>query len=269
MNNRLVIILTVIVLFAISTSCVVTEPTVEPPIEMPTDEADESELFRLCEDIGNCFRKLHNNAVEEIELEIADLDEQITIIQNKSSALNQMKTQIDDAITYLGEGVAEEKLETGGYWYFILPEDEYHLFETEYYEISEFELHWWARVKEEKWELTTKQIMVRDKETGKDGPPEILLNELQYSHTVLTSNQNSLTQMKEERAEILVSVIDNSDLWEIKETSSMVYLVHGYGLGYEDQLVIGEWYYYLDSDSIQPKSSSAEKLKDVLVFEGN
>ena len=255
---------TVVVLFVLSTSCVVSEPTAEPSLEVPSDE---SELLTLSQDIGNCLRKLHDSAADEIELEIADLDKQITTIENKGSALIQMIIQIDDAIAGLSEGVAEEKLVTGGYWYYILPEDEYYLFENEYFEISEFELHWHARVKEEKWELTMEKIMVRNKESGVDGPPEILLGELQPLYSGLVSNQSALTQMKEECAEILASVLDNSDTWEIEETSSMVYLVHGYGLGYEDQLVIGEWYYYLDSDSIQPKSPSAEKLKDVLVFE--
>ena len=265
MINRFILMTPILLCsFILSASCKTSEPL---PEELTEEPSVEPSLSVYPEDIYNCLEKLHTNAALEIDLAIDGLDEKIASAEEQQALLTEMIADIDNAILSLSESVAEEKLETGAYWYFTLPKEEYSLFENEYYEITEFELKWYARVKEGKWELTTKNIMIRDRETGVNGPPDILHGELLLRYSNLDSNRVALVQAKEDCAEILADVLSTKDAWELAETSSLVFIVRGYGLGYEDQLVLGEWTYYSDSDSIEPKSVSARKLKDLLVFE--
>lgn len=258
------IIAMLLVAFFLSISCAVSEPI---PEATPEEAMVEQESLLLTEEVCNCFEELHTNAMDEIDLEIADLDGEIALIEEKATALMQITTQIDDAISILNEEVAKESLKTGMYWYFILPKEEYYMFLNKYFEISEFELRWLARTKEELWELTKRSIKIRDRETGVDGPPHTFEEKLERQYSDLISNKNAMIKAKEEAVEMLAAVLDKANDWGITEISSMVYLISGYGLGYNEQLCLGEWYYYEDSKTVEPKSSSASKLRDMIVAE--
>jgi len=75
--------------------------------------------------------------------------------------------------------------------------------------------------------------------------------------------------LMEEADWLLFRVLSNKNDWDIKEISTNVYSVSGYGLGYSDeQLSYGEWYYYESPKTMEPRSSASKKLKDAITGEG-
>ena len=81
----------------------------------------------------------------------------------------------------------------------------------------------------------------------------------------LISKKNDKQYAQEEAEQILINATTQDDTWKINEISKNVYSVSGYGLGYyENQLSMGEWYYYEDSKTIEARSSASIKLGDVI-----
>jgi len=67
----------------------------------------------------------------------------------------------------------------------------------------------------------------------------------------------------------LVDLGSQMDTWEVTLQSESVYIVSGYGLGYQEgQLSYGRWYYYQATNSIEPISLASKELKDIITLEG-
>lgn len=66
-----------------------------------------------------------------------------------------------------------------------------------------------------------------------------------------------------------VGVLHYKNDWDIKEISTNVYSVSGYGLGHSDgQLSYGEWYFYESPKIMEPRSSDSKELKDIITRDG-
>lgn len=236
------------------------QPQTTPPIEPSTPAA---EVPSVALEVVTCFNQLHTEAMQRIDTDTADLDNHITVIKEKEQELQELKTQLDDVVQELDEQVAQERLTTGGWWEFTMPQEDFELYGNEYYELVEFRLRWNARVEEGFWELT-KNIRVENRETGLIGVPEVFLDELEMHHGELIDRKEIKLELQEETARILAEIVDHEDDWEIEEMSRGVYEVSGYGLGYTGQLSFGEWYYYEESNSVEPKNQPAIGLRDAL-----
>jgi hypothetical protein len=211
----------------------------------------------------NCFNQLHNEAMQQIDAGTADLDIQIRVIEEKKHGLQELIAHLDDIVQELDEEVAQERLETGGWWEFTMPQEDLELYENEYYKLVKFDLRWDARVEDGFWKLT-ENIRVENKETGLAGVPDVFLDDLGMHHGELLDRKEAKLELQDESASIFAEIVGYEDDWEIEEMSSGVYEVSGYGLGYTDQLSFGEWYYYEESKSIEPKSQPASSLRDAL-----
>lgn len=239
----------------------------QPQLTQSTQTTEPStprvEVTTATVEVVICFNELHNEAMLQIDADIADLDSQITVIEEKEQGLQELKTQLDNVVQELDEEVAQERLRTGGWWEFTMPQEDFGLYENEYYKLVEFHLRWDARVEEGFWELT-KNIRVENKETGLAGVLEVFLGELGMNHGELINRKEIKLQLQSESARILAEIVDHEDDWEIVKMSNGVYEVSGYGLGYTDQPSFGEWYYYEESNSIEPKDQPAIGLRDAL-----
>ena len=108
-------------------------------------------------------------------------------------------------------------------------------------------------------------IPVRDKETGNKESPELLKEGLGRRKSTLVSKKMAKEDAKELAQNLLNAVLEQQDVWEIRERNKGVYSVIGYGLGYSaEQIVEGEWYYYEDSKTIEPKCPAGIKLRDAI-----
>ena len=77
---------------------------------------------------------------------------------------------------------------------------------------------------------------------------------------------------------LLNNVLNYESDWDIREISTNVYSVSGYGLGYKSTVyrhlsdreyyTYGEWYYYASPDIMEPRSSVSSNLKDAITVEG-
>lgn len=231
-------------------------PLTEPPAPVP-------EVPSITPMVINCLDRLHEEAMQQNDADIASLDSQIGYIESKELELEQLKNKIDETVAAVDQEIAQKKLETGGWWVFSLPEDEIDNYKNDYYELVQLDLRWDARMEERIWELK-KDITVRDRETSNEGIPQVFLEELRWHQGELIAVKEAKIEEKEVSDSVLSDVIKHVDDWELDEISKGVYEVGGYGLGYTGQLSIGEWFYYEESNSIEPKTQSAISLRDVL-----
>jgi hypothetical protein len=224
------------------------------------------EVPSVAPEVVACFNQLHDEAMQQIDAEIADLDSRMAAVVEKKQNLQRLKDRIDNTVARVDEEVAQEELGTGYWWVIDLSEEEFDSYENDYYKLVELDVRWDARPAEGYWEMT-KSIRVEDKETGATGVPEVLLGELEAYQEELSDNKAAEQELQEEAAGVLADVVSHEGDWETEEISEGVYKVSGYGLGYTGQLSLGEWYYYEESDSIEPKSQAAIGLRDALMGE--
>ncbi len=228
----------------------------EPPVPKP-------EIPPITPKVITCLNQLHDESMQQIDADIADLDSRIAVVERKEQGLHELKTQLDDRVESLDMEVAQERLRTGGWWEFTMPQEDFELYEDEYYELVEFDLRWDARVEESIWKLK-KDMAVSDRETGNTGTPQMFLEELSRYRSELVASKEAKLEQKEASDKLLSDVIGTKDAWEIEEISKGVYEIIGYGLGYTDQLSFGEWYYYEESKAIEPRFQAAISLRDAI-----
>lgn len=138
---------------------------------------------------------------------------------------------------------------------------------NEYYELAYFQLLYDYYDVVGQWRTYEEDVHIRDKETSElykhtllDAASDILARARQRLIAELTNKSNA----KEKSTQVLNDVLDCKDSWEIEEVSEKVYLVEGYGLGYEEDLTTGSWYYYIETGSLEPRDSASIKLREIL-----
>lgn len=231
------------------------QPT-EPPVPTP-------DIPPITPEVITCLNQLHKGAMQQIDADIANLDSQIADIEEKELELEQLKNEIDETVTAVDKEIAQKKLETGGWWVFSLPEDEFDYYKNDYYELVKFDLRWDARMEESIWK-PKRDIAVMDMETGNTGTSQIFLEELRRYRSELVASKEAKLEHKGASEQLLSEVIAHKDGWKIEEISKGVYKVSGYGLGYTGQLSLGEWYHFEESRSIEPKTQAAISLRDAI-----
>jgi len=222
------------------------------------------------EDIAASLTELHDAAMPEITGEIEALDSRIAKFDEKLDALMDIQAEINEEISYHDSSVKEEGKPSSSrcIWYVEYTEEERALyFYNEYYEVVEFDLTWQWLDEAEKWEIYSEKVEVRDKETSdlyKHTTLDTVIDILAKGKSSLIAEQVDIADTKEKSIRVLNDALDNKDIWEIEEVSEKVYLVKGYGLGYGEQLATGNWYYYEETESLEPVDSASARLRDVL-----
>lgn len=233
------------------------------------------------EDIAASLTRLHSAAIPEITDEIEVLDSKIAKYDEKIEALVQIQGDITEALSYYDSMIkkADSPSSNG---YVIYDEEERALWfyqggavmtvvgnfpVNEYYEVAEFDFEWqWFR-EAGRWEIYNERVQVRDKETSHTYNHTMLdtvIDNLAKEKSRLVAEQTDISNAKEKSIQVLNDVLDSKDLWEIEEVSKKVYLIRGYGLGYGEDLAMGNWYYYEETESLEPRDSASSMLKDVL-----
>jgi len=225
----------------------------------------------LCssEDITASLTRLHDSAMPEITSEIETLDSRIAKVDEKIDALMEIEGAIDEAISCRNAEMKEKVPPPSAryIWYVELTEEECAVFDNEYYEVVEFDLSWQWLDEAEKWEIYSEKVQIRDKETSdsyKHTTLDTIIDSLAKEKSRLIARRTDKSNAKEKSIQVLDDALDNKDLWEIEEVSEKVYLVKGYGLGYGEQLVAGNWYYYEETESLEPRDSASVRLRDIL-----
>lgn len=218
----------------------------------------------LINEVTECFYELNDKALEEINKDIDILEDQLAIVEDKEDALNEIIYFSEDVVSYYNESVAAEKVENEWYYQFILTAEDCSDYSNEFYEIIEFELTW--MVKTNSWNLN-RIIVVRDRETGAQGDIYVIETMLNTTKSALIDKRNIELTKKENVNQLLVDVLEHQDEWQVHKIDNDIYSVSGYGLGYTQQLIDGEWYYYQNASIIEPVSSQSTKLRDALTGE--
>jgi hypothetical protein len=217
----------------------------------------------VIEEAVNCFCEFCDEAAGEIDEDISALNEQLAWVGQKEDALADITHDLDAIVTTVDWQVSNEKLETGAWWEYIMTPDQCDLYSNAHYSLEEFDLHWAADMSEGIWVLNS-SIVIKDRETGAKGTPELLHEMLTSRKTRLTDQTAAATDNKENIDRTLIDVVEQKDNWQVREVESQVYSISGYGLGYTEQLIDGEWYYYQAGGVIEPMSSASSRLMDLM-----
>lgn len=255
--------LAAVLLFAV-TGCVGGKPEEAPPIVEPS-------TVSLCssEDIAASLTKLHDAAMPEITDEIEAIDSQITKIDEKLYALIRIQADISSEIS-LHDRSMEEIGKWEGYHYYVeYPAEGCAFFDNVYYELVKFRLTWQWSYETDRWKILAQDVLIKDKETGNKRQHARLdagIDMLSDGKSRLIAKRTEKFNAKEKSIQVLNDTLDCKHIWEIEEVSETVYLAKGYGLGYgeEEHLALGNWYYDLESESLEPRDSASIRLGDIL-----
>lgn len=239
-----------IILLVIALLCTSCGKAAAPPPERPA----------VSEEVVTYLIELNDKAMQEMTAKIADLDKQIAEIEEKETYLHEIKSKIDREIIYSEEKMAEMKEKIGRYWIWSVPEENLKSFENKCYQLVKFELVYTGA------EGTHfDEISIMDKETGETATPESFETDLREIKKIYANRKTIKLKAQQEANQILSDVLQSKDTWKVNERDNGVYSISGYGLGYTDQLSIGEWYYYESSKTIEPMSAASIRLKDAII----
>ena len=146
----------------------------------------------VIEEAVNCFCELCDEAACEIDEDISALNEQLAWVGQKEDALTEITYDLDAIVAAVNWQVSNEKLETGAWWEYIMTPDQYDLYSNAHYSLEEFELTWAADMSEGIWVLNS-SIVIKDRETGAKGTPELLDEMLTSRKTQLTDQKTAAT----------------------------------------------------------------------------
>jgi len=234
------------------------------PVEPPTESLCTSE------DIVASLTRLHDAAMPEITEEIDALNSQIDRIDEKMDALEEIRSDIDSAISYWNLDVQREgaPISWRALWYIEYTDEDCKVFDNEYYEVVKFYLQWQWLEEMEKWEIYSEEVLVRDKETSHTYKRMFLdtvaVDKLDETKQRLVDERNDKSNAKLKSIQVLNAALANRDVWEIEEVSEKVYLVKGYGLGYAEDLTTGNWHYHEDTGYLEPRDPASVLLSDIL-----
>ncbi len=213
----------------------------------------------VAEKVVSSLIELNDNAMHEIASEIADLDKKIAEIEEQEVDLHAIKSKVDREITASEEFVSEQAERMGWYWTWSMPEENLKYFGNKCYELVKLELVYTGAEGEH-----FDDIAIRDKETGDTGTPESFEADLHAYKSAHVNRKTAKLRVQEEANQILSDVFESKDVWKVSEIDNGIYAITGYGLGYTEQLSIGEWYYYESGKTIEPISPASIKLRDAI-----
>jgi len=222
--------------------------------------APPPDTLAVSEEVVSYLIELNNEAMQEITVEIADADRQIAEIEKKEVYLHEIKSKIDREIIATEEEMAEREERVGLYWIYSVPEENLKFFENECYQLVKLELVYTAAEGAHFDDLS-----IMDKEIGDTGTPESFEIDLRVTKKNYVNRKTVKLKTQQEANQILDGVLQSKDAWEVNEIDNGIYSISGYGLGYTDQLSIGEWYYYESSKTIEPMSPASIRLKDAII----
>jgi hypothetical protein len=235
---------------------------------LPTACAEQApttpEVILTSEEVLTYFAELHSTAVEEINLQLADLDEKIADVEEKETKLADIKARIDAEIALCDAEMAENKdIRDYFYWEYTIPEEYLEFYENERYKLVKFEVQYHYNQDRSDWN-TFQDITIMDKATGVKDSLEVFEKSLAVEKSPYVRGKTAKLEAIEKANTILNDMLQNSDSWEIREEGDEIYSIAGYGLGYTDQLTTGKWLYYLGPKTMEPQSPDSTRLKDIL-----
>lgn len=238
-----------IILLVIALLCTSCGKAVTPPPDTPA----------VSEELVSYLIQLNNKAMQEITAEIAKVDKQIAEVEEKEVYLHEIKSKIDMYIIASEEEMAEREVRRGWFWTYSVPEENLKFFSNKCYQLVKLELVYTGAEG-----AHFDEISIMDKETGDTGTPESFETDLSETKKIYVNRKTAKLRAQEEANQILSDVLRSRDTWKVTEIDNGIYSISGYGLGYTDQLSIGEWYYYEFSKTIEPMSPASIKLRDAI-----
>lgn len=224
------------------------------------------EVILTLEEVLAYFTELNSSAIQEIELQIADLDKKITGVEEREAKLAEIKAKIDEDIAYLDEEMADKIIQSYYYYEYVMPEEYLEYYENECYKLVKFErqYHHNQDLQDDvPWNIHQK-IIIMDKASGVKDTLEVIEERLAVEKSTYVRQKTAKLEAVEEANTISNDMLQYADSWKIREEGNDTYSISGYGLGYTDQLTNGQWLYYLGPKTMEPTSPNSTRLKDIL-----
>ena len=237
---------------------------------LPTACAEQApttpEVILTLEEVSAYFTELNSSAIQEIELQIADLDEKITGAEEREAKLAEIKAKIDEVIAYCDEEMAGVFIGDNTYWEFIMPDDYLVDYQNDCYKLVKFErqYHYNQDFQDDVPWNTFQEIIIMDKASGVEDTLEVFERSFAVEKSPYVRGKTTRLEAAEKAGTTLNDMLQYADSWEIRDEGNEIYSVSGYGLGYTDQLTTGKWLYYMGPKTMEPTSPDSNRLKDIL-----
>ncbi len=201
--------------------------------------------------------QMNKTAVENIDSQIATLDQQLYDAQEQQLKLEQVLDPAFDWIDY------QKSIPRPGKWDVKVLQSGLDQFQNDQYQITALEVV----VTRDSTKVTDSSYTIKVREF-----PSLQITDGDYLRAHLSDTQNLLEQNRQamvDARDLSGSTMDNVlkyvNDWKIKKASDTTYSVSGPGLGWSDQLTNGTWQFNRDAGTLVPDDNQAEALNNIVL----
>jgi hypothetical protein len=201
--------------------------------------------------------QMNQTAVENIDSQIATLDQQLYEAQEQVLKLEQVLDPAFEWIDY------QKSIPRAGKWDVKVLQSGLDQFQNDQYQITALEVV----VTRDSTQVTDSSYTIKVREF-----PSMQITDGDYLRAHLNDVQNLLQQNRQvmvDARDLSGSTMSNLlkyvNDWKIKKVSEATYSVSGPGLGWSGQLTTGDWQYNRDTGTMVSDDSQAEALNNIIL----
>jgi hypothetical protein len=200
---------------------------------------------------------MNQTAVENIDSQIATLDQQLYEAQAQMQKLEQVLDPAFEWIDY------QKSIPRAGKWDVKVLQSGLDQFQNDQYQITALEVV----VTRDSTQVTDSSytIKVREFPSTQITDGDYLRAHLNDIQNMLEQNRQTMVDARTLSGSTMSNILKYVNDWKIKKVSDASYSVSGPGLGWSGQLTTGAWQYNRDNGTMVPDDSQAEALNNIIL----
>lgn len=214
----------------------------------------------ITEEFVDCLIQMNAGAIDNVAKNLEIIDQNLYTTEEKLLKLEQV---VVPALEWIENQKVELLKEFKyGSWHRSVTRESLAEFKNDQYEITTLEVSVYE-IGTPSQEFHT-AIKVTDLATKIPSDWEPVESELKWRKSTLEEGRRVKLEDAQLSTSTLLSVIEHSGEWEIREINSTTYSISGPGLGAAGELTSGNWTYYRDSKTIIPADTQSAALQKIL-----
>ncbi len=201
--------------------------------------------------------QMNKTAVENIDSQIATLDQQLYDAQEQQLKLEQVLDPAFEWIDY------QKSIPRPGKWDVKVLQSGLDQFQNDQYQITALEVV----VTRDSTKVTDSSYTLKVREFPSlqitDG--DYLRAHLNDAQNLLEQNRQAMVDARDLSGSSMNNVLKYVNDWKIKKASGTTYSVSGPGLGWSEQLTNGTWQFNRAAGTLVPDDNQAEALNDIIL----
>lgn len=209
-------------------------------------------------EVAQSLIQMNKGGIENIDSEIATIDQQVYEIQEHQLKLEQVLSPALEWVDY-----QKTKSTKPGVWNIKVDPTGLAQFQNDRYQITALEV----LITNESSTVTQSSytIKVRDVTTLQIYNWNIFHDDLANSKNLLEEQRQTMVDARDLSVSTMNNILKYVNDWKIKKVSDTTYSVSGPGLGWSEELTSGTWEFDRDKSTLLPSDKQADDLNTIIL----